>query len=83
MVSHSKMSDTHQVVRSKSLTDHSPMEDSTMVPSHSGDVGGLSKVTTQKVRPDTEPNRSGIHHEQGSGLSRMAYLRESFQARGF
>ena len=55
MVSDSKMSDTHQAARSKGLTDHSPMEDSTVVPSPSGDVEGLSKVTIQNVRPDTEP----------------------------
>ena len=78
----SKMSDTHQVARSKSLSDPSPMEDSTMVPSPSGDVGGLSKVTTENIQPDTEPNGSEIHHEQGSSLSHMAYLQESFQARG-
>ena len=52
----------------------------TMAPNHSGNVGGLSIRTSVETRFSHTPNTSGqIHHETGdTGLSYMAYLRESF-----
>ena len=82
MVSHTTMSDTHQTPTGKSPSDCPLMEDSTMVPSPSEDVGGLSQDPARETRPDTPANRSGIHHESGPNSGRMAYLRDSFQSRG-
>ena len=52
----------------------------TMAPNHSGNVGGLSMCISGETRFSHTPNTSEqIHHEiEDTGLSYMAYLRESF-----
>ena len=83
MVPHSTMPVTNQAPGSQGPSDHSSLEDTTMVPSPPGNAGGLSKNTSGTIRPDTESNGPEVHHELGSNSSRMAYLRDSFQSRGF
>ena len=83
MVPHTTMPVTNQMPGSQGPPDHSSLEDTTMVPSHPGNAGGLSKNTSRTIRPDTESNRPEVHYESGSNSSRMAYLRDSFQSRGF
>ena len=83
IVPYTKMPVTHQTAEGEDPTDHPSMEDTTMVPSPSGNAGGIPQDFTQETRPNVESNRSGIHHDSGPRSSRTAYLRDSFQSRRF
>ena len=74
---------THQTTEDEGPTDHPSMEDTARVPSPSGNAGGIPQDFTQEARPNVESNQSGIHHDSGPRSSHMAYLRDSFQSRGF
>ena len=84
MVLNSSLSVQSEAAISTGSVDHSLLEDSILVSSSAGAPGGLPSTSTNTVRPGSDANWSGVHHETGStSTDRMAHLRESYSSQGF
>ena len=57
MVPNTMMPVINQVPGNQGPSDHSPLEETTVVPSPHGNAGGLSKNSSRTTRPDTESNK--------------------------
>jgi len=83
MVSDTQMSVSNEITKGQTDHDNSTLDDSTMIPNHSGSIGGLPLPIKLSGGPNNAPNRSGLRHGSGSSrISCITHLWQSFQLRG-
>ena len=83
LVPHFSVPKSDKMSTSQSTVSNTTLAIPTMVPTSSGDVGGLSSSTPSDSGHCSEPIQSGVHNEaRGSSTGRMARLRDSFASRG-
>ena len=83
MVPDLSMSSSGEEATSQGSVNHPSMEHSTMVPSSTGAVRGLSPPATESGESCEMSINTGLHNEtRGSNSDCMAHLRESFASRG-